>query len=287
MKCIAMNLVLMLGLMPLGVAQRAVFEGDALSGFLEPELPESVSVSFRPADVDAPAMLRVDCATRAPLSVPLFRVPMTAGAGVDFVATGTLRAEDVQGNAYQELWCTLPGGESYFSRALDTAMTGTTGWATHRTPFFLEEEQTAESVTVGVRFEGTGTVYVRQLALQTMPGGLAGLLRQPGGLGGLLGAAVGILGGLWGAMAGALAPSGKARRPVMGTGYVLLLAGIALALAGLAMLITGTPCHQWYAFMLAGGILTVVLGVVLPVVSRRYREAEARHMQQVDSGEGL
>ena len=272
--------------LPAIASDLATLQGPNLSNYLERELPEGVEVQYIPSKDEAPDVLRVACSTRAPTSVPLFRIPVDLAPGTEVYGVGEIRGEDVQGKACFELWCQTGGG-SFFSRALDTGLIGTTGWARHRAPFFLKPGQKADSYLLGVRFEGPGTVYVRSVALYASDGGFLGFLQRPGAWGGLLGAVVGVLGGCWGGLAGALAPKGKGRGLVVGMGYLLLLIGIALAVAGGVLLLGGAPRDQWYALLLSGGILTVVMLSVLPMVRRRYREAEERQMRQVDAGEGL
>jgi hypothetical protein len=43
-------------------------------------------------------------------------------------------------------------------------------------------------------------------------------------------------------------------------------------------LINDQPYHVWYPLVLIGGILTLVMGPLLPVVRLRYRQAEQRKL---------
>jgi hypothetical protein len=99
----------------------------------------------------------------------------------------------------------------------------------------------------------------------------------------LPGTLLGVLGGLWGGLAGTLAPQGKARRLVLGSGELLQWLSVILLGAGLIALFTGQPYGIWYGLGLAGLIGTVVLGPALPQIRKRYREAEERRMQAEDS----
>lgn len=98
----------------------------------------------------------------------------------------------------------------------------------------------------------------------------------------LPGTLLGCLGGLWGSLAGVLAPQGKARRVVIGFGELLLWLSAALLAAGLIALFAGQPYGVWYGLGLAGLVGTLALGPVLPLVRKRYREAEERRMQAED-----
>lgn len=92
--------------------------------------------------------------------------------------------------------------------------------------------------------------------------------------GGLLGAA----GGLLGAAAGVLAPRGRCKALVLGAFGVMVTLGVCAMGAGVIALVGGQPHHVWYPLLLLGGIMSVVLGGLLPVVAVRYRQAEARRM---------
>jgi hypothetical protein len=103
---------------------------------------------------------------------------------------------------------------------------------------------------------------------------------NPGAVGGLIGAGVGVLGGgIYGPLVGILASRGKAKTLVMGYHGLLLLLGLALLIAGLVALFGGQPYRVWFTFVLPGGILTMLMVFLAPVVAMRYREAEQRRLQ--------
>lgn len=105
---------------------------------------------------------------------------------------------------------------------------------------------------------------------------------DPNGFGAIYGAVAGGLGGplagLLGAAAGALAPRGKARGLVLGGFGLFLALGAASLLVGLYALGMGQPPGIWFPMVLTGSILLVVMGSLLPVVRRRYAEAERRRI---------
>jgi len=96
------------------------------------------------------------------------------------------------------------------------------------------------------------------------------------------GTLLGVLGGTWGALAGTLAPRGRARRPVLGAGLLLLLLAMLSGVAGVAALFVGQPYGVWYGLLLPSVIGGFVLGPLLPLVARRYREAEGRKITAED-----
>src|SRR5579862_6538529 len=90
------------------------------------------------------------------------------------------------------------------------------------------------------------------------------------------GSVLGVVGGTLGAAAGVLAPRGRQRRLVLGAMVGLVGAGVVALGAGVVAVIGGQPYHVWYPLVLCGGILTLVMGPLTPLVNLRYKQAEAR-----------
>lgn len=97
--------------------------------------------------------------------------------------------------------------------------------------------------------------------------------------GGLVGGIGGSLCGVLGGLAGMLAPQGKGRAFILGGMAFFACFGVANLLLGLVALLAGQPYGIWYGPLLCGLIFTVVVGSLIPVVRKRYREAEERRIQ--------
>lgn len=100
-----------------------------------------------------------------PTTVRLFEVQ---GLGVDqarLAYRARLRTEGVEGQVYLEMWCRFPGAGEYFSRDLESPLSGSTEWISEETPFFLEKGQTPDLVKLNVVITGTGTVWVDEVTL--------------------------------------------------------------------------------------------------------------------------
>jgi hypothetical protein len=93
------------------------------------------------------------------------------------------------------------------------------------------------------------------------------------------GAGIGTVGGIYGAVAGTLAQQGKARGAVLGFHLGLLTLGAVTLIAGVVALLVSQPYHVYYPLLLIGGITSGVMGGLLPVMRKRYREAEHRHLE--------
>ncbi len=98
----------------------------------------------------------------------------------------------------------------------------------------------------------------------------------------LPGTLFGVLVGLWGALAGVLAPRGRAKGFLMVFASVLGLAMVIMLVLGIALLVTGHPFWVWYAWLLPGAIGIFVLPPVVRVIALRYAEAEARKLEAMD-----
>lgn len=105
-------------------------------------------------------------------------------------------------------------------------------------------------------------------------------------LGAIFGGSVGVIGACFGAFVGYFAPRGKHRGVVIPAHISLVLIGAIALSGGIAALLLKQPYHVWYPLTLGGFILTVVLGCMLPVVMKRYAQAEMRKIdaQQIRRG---
>ena len=93
------------------------------------------------------------------------------------------------------------------------------------------------------------------------------------------GAGIGVIGGTFGGIAGMLAQQGKARGAVLGFQLTLVVLGALTLIAGIVALSLGQPYHVFYPLLLLGGITTLVLGGLYPVMRKRYAEAEHRQLE--------
>ncbi|MBK9114436.1 MAG: hypothetical protein IPM22_02015 [Betaproteobacteria bacterium] len=98
------------------------------------------------------------------------------------------------------------------------------------------------------------------------------------------GTLLGVVGGTMGALAGTLAPRGRARAFVVGAFAAMLALCAVMLVAAVVALAAGQPYGVWYGLGLPGLIGIVVFGALLPVVLARYREAETRRMGAADFG---
>ncbi len=76
-----------------------------------------------------------------------------------------VKTENVKGTVYLEMWCRFGEKGRYFSRDLDTPVTGTRGWETEETPFFLKKGENPDAVELNIVINGSGDVWVDDIRL--------------------------------------------------------------------------------------------------------------------------
>jgi len=80
-----------------------------------------------------------------------------------------LRTENVEGQVYLEMWCHFPGKGEFFSRGLQTPLTGTVEWTTEETPFFLKKGENPDNVKLNLVINGMGTAWIDDIRLLKAP----------------------------------------------------------------------------------------------------------------------
>jgi hypothetical protein len=81
----------------------------------------------------------------------------------------TMKTEGLAGRAFLEMWCRLPGRGEFFSKGLNQAVTGTTGWASYEIPFYLKKGQRPELIKLNLVIEGRGKVSMKDVQLLKTP----------------------------------------------------------------------------------------------------------------------
>jgi hypothetical protein len=76
-----------------------------------------------------------------------------------------VRTEGVQGQVFLEMWCHFPGKGEFFSRSLQSPVSGTTEWTSVETPFFLQKGENPDNVKLNLVIDGTGTVWIDDIRL--------------------------------------------------------------------------------------------------------------------------
>ena len=80
-----------------------------------------------------------------------------------------VRTDNIEGQVYLEMWCHFPGKGEYFSRGLQTPLTGTVEWTTEETPFFLKKGENPDNVKLNLVINGEGTAWIDDIRLLKAP----------------------------------------------------------------------------------------------------------------------
>ncbi len=95
-----------------------------------------------------------------PTVVRLFELGDIGVENARLIYQAKVRTEGVEGQVYLEMWCHFPGKGEYFSRGLQTPLTGTTNWTTEETPFFLKKGEHPDNVKLNLVINGKGTAWI-------------------------------------------------------------------------------------------------------------------------------
>ncbi len=126
-------------------------------------ITKSGVVIDREISSDGSGSLRVDASDKT--VVRLFEVSGIDIENARLVYQAKVRTENVQGQVFLEMWCGFSDQGEYFSRNIQTPLTGTTDWTTVETPFFLKKGQNPDYVKLNLVIEGKGTAWIDDIRL--------------------------------------------------------------------------------------------------------------------------
>jgi hypothetical protein len=104
-----------------------------------------------------------------PTVIRLFEIGDIDVENARLIYQARVRTENVEGQVYLEMWCHFPGKGEYFSRGLQTPLTGTTEWTTEETPFFLKKGENPDNVKLNLVIKGEGTAWIDDIRLLKGP----------------------------------------------------------------------------------------------------------------------
>jgi len=104
----------------------------------------------------------------------VFNEPMTIHLGkwsaaelgnARLIYRARVKSEQLRGKAYLEMLCQFNGQGEFFSRDLQSPVTGTTDWTTEETYFYLKEGENPDVVSLNLVVEGEGTIWIDDINL--------------------------------------------------------------------------------------------------------------------------
>jgi hypothetical protein len=107
--------------------------------------------------------------TSEPVTVKLFECGDIDVENARLIYRARLRTEDVKGQAYLEMWCRFPGKGEFFSRGLNSPLSGTAEWTAQETPFSLKKGENPDDIKLNLVINGTGTLWIDDIRLLKGP----------------------------------------------------------------------------------------------------------------------
>jgi hypothetical protein len=107
--------------------------------------------------------------SREAQTIRLFEVPDPGAEQCMISYRARMKTDSLNGRAYLEMWCRLPGRGEFFSKGLHQAVKGTTDWASFEIPFYLKKGQKPDLIKLNLVVEGEGQVQLRQIELLKTP----------------------------------------------------------------------------------------------------------------------
>jgi hypothetical protein len=80
-----------------------------------------------------------------------------------------MRTEKVAGQTFLEMWCHFPEEGEFFSRGLQSQLSGDNDWISQETPFFLKKGENPDNVKLNIVINGSGTVWIDDIKLLKAP----------------------------------------------------------------------------------------------------------------------
>ncbi len=102
-------------------------------------------------------------------TIRLFEVPNPGVEQCMLTYRAQLKTDAVEGRAYLEMWCRLPGRGEFFSKGLHNAVKGTNEWTSYEIPFYLKGGQKPDLVRLNLVVEGSGTIWIKDVQLLQTP----------------------------------------------------------------------------------------------------------------------
>ncbi len=93
------------------------------------------------------------------------------------------------------------------------------------------------------------------------------------------GTALGVLGGVWGSLVGILGSKGKGKDLIWASYWLFLVVGAVVLVFGIVAVASGQPYAIWYALLLPGALILLVIAPLGLVLRKSQRAAEQRRMQ--------
>ncbi len=107
--------------------------------------------------------------TSEPTTVRLYETGDIDIENARLIYQAKLRTDGVEGQVYIEMWCHFPGKGEFFSRALQSPLSGNNEWTSQETSFFLKKGENPDNIKINIVVNGKGTVWIDDIHLVKAP----------------------------------------------------------------------------------------------------------------------
>ncbi|MCD6162477.1 MAG: hypothetical protein J7K40_08705 [candidate division Zixibacteria bacterium] len=116
---------------------------------------------------DGNGSIRISCDTST--VIELYRNSAIDIEDARLIYRASMRSENIEGQAYLEMYCGFPGKGEFFSKDLQTPLSGNNDWSTEETFFFLKKGENPDYVKLNVVINGKGTIWIDDIHLLKAP----------------------------------------------------------------------------------------------------------------------
>ena len=145
------------------IVQLAHYPLDSIDGIMS----RSDSILDKNISSDGNGSLRITA--KKPATVRLYELGDIDVENARLIYQARLRTEAVTGQVYLEMWCHFPGKGQFFSRGLESPLSGSTEWTTEEIPFFLKKGENPDDIKLNLVINGAGTVWIDDIRLLKGP----------------------------------------------------------------------------------------------------------------------
>jgi len=168
MRIIIINLIILLSLVIIfGGCSHTSLKTTEIKHIPVDNLDKIISTEYVDFDAtvtsDGNGSIKVIC--DEPTVVELYVLDDIDVEDVRLIYEAKMRTENLRGMAYLEMYCCFDDLGEYFSRDLQTPITGTSSWRHEETPFFLQKGQHPDRIKLNVVIDGVGTVWIDDIRL--------------------------------------------------------------------------------------------------------------------------
>ena len=112
---------------------------------------------------DGKGSLKINATT--PTVIHLFETGDIDAEDSRLLYQAKVRTEGLEGQVFLEMWCHIPGKGDFFSRNLQSPLTGTMNWTSVEALFFLKKGENPDNIKLNVLINGKGVVWIDDIRL--------------------------------------------------------------------------------------------------------------------------